>query len=115
MDKPELKDYAVLHLIFLLYSLGGIASKAAASTQFLSIYFLSLYATILLVLLVYAIFWQQILKKMPLTTAYLNKSVVVIWGMLWGSVLYGEPIKITMIIGSAIIFAGVYLMVSDYE
>ena len=115
INKSSLKDYVILHLLFLLYSLGGIISKIAAGQNLFSITFLLFYFLILLILFIYAILWQQILKRIELSTAFLNKSIVIIWGMFWGMILFNEQIKINMIIGAAIIVFGVFLVVTSHE
>ena len=33
---------------------------------------------------------EQILKHLPLTVAYANKPVSLIWGMIWGTFIFGE-------------------------
>ena len=35
-------------------------------------------------LVAYAFGWQQVIKHLPLTTAYANKAVTVVWGILLG-------------------------------
>ncbi len=64
---------------------------------------------------IYAIAWQQILKRLPLTVAYANKPVSLIWGMIWGSMLFREKITWNMILGAGIIFVGIYLVVTADE
>ena len=66
-------------------------------------------------LFIYAVFWQQILKKIPLTTAFANKSVVIIWGMIWGRILFEERISWYMAVGAVIVFVGIILVVSADE
>jgi drug/metabolite transporter (DMT)-like permease len=39
----------------------------------------------------------------------------VIWGMIWGAVIFGEKITWNMILGAVIIMVGVYLMVCEDE
>ncbi|MCI8492630.1 MAG: transporter [Anaerotruncus sp.] len=102
-----------LHGCFLLYSCSGILSKLAAQTQFLSLGFLLLYGGSVLVLLGYAIIWQQALKRFSLITAFANKSVLIVWGMIWGSLLFHEAISWNMIVGALVVFAGVYIVVSS--
>lgn len=113
--KFDIKAFLLLHIILLLYSLCSVFSKLASGQEFMSFYFILFYGLVLAVLGVYAILWQQVLKKMPLTTAFSNKAVVIIWGMMWGALIFSEQITWYMIIGSIIIFAGVVLVVSDYE
>ena len=52
---------------------------------------------------------------MPLTVAFANKAVVIIWGIVWGMLFFGETLRISMVVGSVIIIAGIYLVVSDDE
>ena len=73
------------------------------------------YFAVLLIMAVYAVIWQQILKKLPLTVAYANKPVSLIWGMVWGTLIFKETITWNMILGAVIIFAGIYLVVTADE
>lgn len=102
--------YIVLHAIILIYSLGGICSKTAASKEFMSFEWILFYGLLMIILAFYAIAWQQILKKLPLNIAYANKAITVIWGMLWGCTAFGESLSIPGIIGGALILAGIILM-----
>lgn len=115
MAKERIKSYILLHMVLLLYSMGGICSKLAAGQSFLSLKFILFYGILLLNLAVYALLWQQILKRLPLVTAYANKAITVIWGMLWGYLFFQEQIRVQQIIGGLIIIAGVYFVVTDKE
>lgn len=57
----------------------------------------------------YAIGWQQILKRMPLTVAFANKAITVVWGMLWGFLLFGEEITWQMVVGAIVVITGVVI------
>ena len=114
--KTKIGPLILLHILLLLYSLGGICSKFAGEAEFMSIRFFVFYGLVLLNLFVYAILWQQILKRMPLVTAYANKAITVIWGILWGFLFFDEKeYLIWKIIGACIIIAGVYLVVTEKE
>lgn len=113
--REKAKTFLILHSILLIYSLGGICSKLAAGEEFLSFRFIMLYGILLLIMLFYAIMWQQVLKRMKLVTAYANKSVTIIWGLIWGAVIFNEKITIFKIIGILIIILGVYLVVTGEE
>lgn len=106
-------NYIFLHSILLLYSLGSIFSKLASKQVFATFKFWRYYSIVIVILFIYAILWQQILKKFSVSTAFANKSIVVVWGMIFGSLIFGEKITINMIIGSLIIFVGIYLVVSE--
>ena len=96
-----------LHVLLLFYSMSGIFSKNAAHQPFLSVPFILLYGGMLAVLFIYAIGWQQIIKRLPLTVAFANKAVTVVWGMVWGVLIFGEHISIQMIVGAVLVIAGI--------
>ena len=73
--------------------------------------FILFYSLVLLDLAIYAIVWQQILKKLPLVSAYANKAVTVIWGLIWGMVIFKESLTIWNVIGAIVIIIGIYIVV----
>lgn len=113
--KSRIKDYLLLHILLLMLSFCSVFSKLAASNEFLSIKFCMFYGISIIILGIYAILWQQILKKFTLTTAFLNKAATIVWGMVWGTLIFDETIKIQMIIGAIIVFLGVSLVVMSGE
>lgn len=102
----------LLHVIMLIYSVSSIFSKMASEEPFLSVKFIVFYGLVIFIMAVYALLWQQVLKRMPLSTAYANKAVTVIWGIVWGYFIYGEAITVRKIIASIIIIVGVGMVVS---
>ena len=87
-----------------------------ASTQpFLSLRFCLCYGGMIAILGVYAIAWQQIIKHIPLTTAFCNKAVGIVWGIMWGALIFKEAIKWNMILGAVIVIAGVIIVVTADE
>ena len=113
--KFDIKTYAVLHFILLMYSFVGVLMKLAFQQEFLSLPFLLFAGGAVAVLGIYAILWQQVLKKLPLTVAFTNKAICIAWGMLWGALFLGDTITWYKIVGSVIVFAGVVLVVSSNE
>ena len=128
------KYLIILHIILALFSVSAIFSKLAALEegpgraigllmagdkdgfiQALPVKWMIYYGAVLLFLFVYAIAWQQIIKKMPIVTAYANKAVMVIWGIIWGLIFFGEKITVSKVIGAVIIIFGVYLVVTGDE
>lgn len=100
-----------LHLLLLLYSLSGFFSKTASAEPFLSWEFILLYGGMMLIMVIYAFGWQQVIKRLPLTTAFANKAVTVVWGIVWGTLFFGEKITPGKLVGAAMIVAGVVLFV----
>lgn len=114
--KVNVKNIVILHSLLLIYSLSGVFSKLASKVPFLSFRFCVYYGIIVLLLGIYAIVWQQIIKNMPLTSAYANKAITVVWGILWGYLFFKEKISIGNIIGAIIIIIGIVIYsTSDKE
>ena len=113
MQKREtVKAYVLMHMLLLLFSVSSICSKLAGQSAFLSWRFCLFYGLVLVIMAVYALLWQQILKRVPLVTAYANKAVTVIWGLIWGYVIFKEQITLLKVIGAIVVIIGVYLVVS---
>lgn len=116
MEKnKKINSYIFLHILLLFFSFCGVFSKLASQNEILSIKFIIFYVISILILGIYAILWQQVLKKFSLTTAFFNKAITIIWGMLWGIIFFKETITLNMIIGAIIVLIGVGLVVKDYE
>ena len=124
LKKEWVGPLILLHVLMLFYSLSAVCSKLASdegvpvngSVRILnfeiSFRFILFYGIVLFILFVYAILWQQVLKKLPLTTAYANKAVTIIWGLVWGAFVFRESITLKQIIASVIIMIGVGLVVT---
>lgn len=93
----------------MVYSMGGICSKLASKESFLSFKFCLYYAVIIGLLGFYAIGWQQIIKRLPLTTAFANKAVTIVWGIIWGALFFQEPLTPGKIIGALLVMIGVVM------
>ena len=106
--------FLILHISLLFSSLSGVCSKMASryTDNIFSLQFIFWFGLVFVIMFGYAIIWQQILKRMPLTVAYANKPVTLIWGIIWGKLIFDEKITWSMILGACIIFAGIYLVTS---
>ena len=74
--KKKINNYIFLHILLLFFSFCGVFSKLASQNEFLSIKFIIFYVISILILGIYAILWQQILKKFSLTTAIASSKLV---------------------------------------
>ncbi len=105
----KIKTLIYLHLLLLVYSCGGVFSKFAGTQTFLSVPFIFYYGVVLLILFVYALAWQKIIKVLPLTTAFANKAVTVVWGIFLGAIIFGEAITFGKVLGAILIILGIVL------
>ncbi len=113
--KTSWKVVLCLHLLLFVYSLESVCSKMAAKQEMFSFKFFLFYGLVLFLLFFYALAWQRVLKYMPLTVAYANKGITIVWGMIWGALLFQEAITLKTVIGGVIILIGIYLVVTNNE
>ena len=67
------------------------------------------YLGLLMILGIYAIGWQQIIRRLPLSLAFAHKSVTIIWGMLWGILFFQENLSLGKCVGILLIVVGICL------
>lgn len=103
----KIKQYLLLYVLLIIFSLQGVCSKMAGMAKLFSPKFLFWYGLLFLILAIYAIGQQQVIKKMPLSTAYANKAVTIIFGSLQGFLFFKEIISIKQIAGMIVIIIGV--------
>lgn len=111
MKKENIKILVLLHILLAVFSLSSVFTKMASSQEFMSFWFILYYGLVILILGIYAIAWQQIIKRIPLTSAYANRAITVVWGIIWGMLIFSEEIKPGKIIGALIVITGVLLYV----
>lgn len=111
----RLKHILWLQCVVLLYTTSGIFAKLASGEGFLSWGFILLYGGEICVLGIYAILWQQIIKRVDLSLAYANRAVALLWSMLWAFLFFHETITVKNIIGVVIVIAGTMIVNSEHE
>ena len=108
--------YIILIAVNLLYALTSVFTRTAANYDFLSIQYILLLIGAVFVLFLYAISWQQIIKRMPISEAYMFKGTSIVFVLLLSALLFGEDITLQNAIGSVIIILGIALFAkSDKE
>ena len=103
----KIKTLFLLDIMLMIYSMSGIFSKLAAGQKFLNFKFCLYYGLIIVLLGFYAIGWQQIIKRMPLTAAFANKAVTVVWGIVWGFIFFNEAITPGKVVGAVLVIVGI--------
>lgn len=110
MNKKNIYNFILLHISIFVYSMVGLFSKSAAKYSFLSWDYIKYYLGVIIVLGIYALLWQQVIKKVPLNVAYANKAISVIWGLIWGIVIWNDAFRFGQAIGIIFIVIGVFLV-----
>ena len=104
-----------LQAIVAIYTLSGVMGKFAAAQEFMSWPFILLYGSEVAILGIYALLWQQIIKRMDLSIAYANRAVALLWSMLWAVLFFKEGVSVQNIAGVLIVIAGTIIVNSENE
>lgn len=105
--------YCSLVGINLLYACVTLFTKYASQQEMGSAAYCLGLAGAIGVMGAYAICWQQILKRVELSTAYMFKGTSLIFIMLFALALFGEQITLMNIIGAIVIVIGITLFAKD--
>ena len=101
--------YSSLVAVNLLYACVTIFTKYASQHVFMSAKYLLGLCGAVGVMGIYAVCWQQILRRVELSTAYMFKGTSLIFVMLFAFALFGEQITLNNIIGACVIIVGIVL------
>lgn len=104
-----------LQIVIILYTFASICSKLASSYPLFSKHFFEFYGIELGILALYALLWQQVIKRLPLSIAYANRGTAVFWALLGSVLLFREHVTINNIIGVLIICIGILIVNSEKE
>ena len=113
--KIKLRDIFILQLVIAIYTLSTVFAKFAAGQEFLSFKFILFYGIEMLILGLYAIIWQQLIKKFDISVAYANKAMGLLWSIIWAILIFNDTITIKNIIGVIIVIVGTIIVNSEDE
>ena len=112
-EKAGIGQIGFMQGTVIVYSFSGVFQKLASRYPMISIQFLLFYGCSIGILFVYAVLWQMILRKVPLTTAYSNRAVSMIWSMVWSVLLFQERTSWNQILGAIVICYGIYKVMAS--
>ncbi|MCI8326591.1 MAG: EamA family transporter [Lachnospiraceae bacterium] len=104
---------AMLQLIVGVYTLSGVVAKFASHYEFLSLGFILCYGLEIFILGIYAILWQQMIKRVDLSVAYANRSIALLWSMLWAVLFFQEKVSLKNIVGVIVVILGTMIVNCD--
>lgn len=107
--KSRISVFCALIGVFLIYSCTSVFTKLASMQEFLSVRYLLFLAGAVVVMGIYALIWQQILKRMPVSDAYMWKGSTVIFTLALSALLFGECITWMNVLGTLLIVSGIAL------
>jgi len=112
---PQIRvgSFLLLHVGFFVYSLVTVFAKEAGVHAGMSRLFVVFLVAEVLALGVYALLWQQSLRRFPLTPAYASKGIVVVWNLVWAVVLFHERITAENLLGAVLVIVGIMIVSAD--
>lgn len=99
----------------MIFSVSSVIAKIASGQEVLSAKFIIFYGLEIGLLGIYAIFWQQAIKKFDLSIAYANRAMVLLWSIVWAVVIFGEKITIQNIIGLLVVILGIVIINTEEQ
>ena len=113
--KIKLRDIFILQLVIAIYTLSTVFFFFSSGQEFLSFKFILFYGIEMLILGLYAIIWQQLIKKFDISVAYANKAMGLLWSIIWAILIFNDTITIKNIIGVIIVIIGTIIVNSENE
>ena len=113
--KAKLKDIFILQIVIAIYTLSTVCAKFASGQEFMSFQFILYYGIEMMILGVYAIIWQQLLKKFDVSIAYANKAMGLLWSIVWAILIFNDTITIKNVIGVLIVIIGTIIVNNEDE
>lgn len=110
MHKISWKEIVILQGIVIIYTMSTVCAKLASGEDMFSWPFIGFCVLEVFLLGVYAICWQQMIKRIDLSIAYLNRSMAVCWSMLWAFLIFHEEITWKNLVGIAVILTGIVII-----
>lgn len=110
MKRINWKDFLMLQAVFMIYSISSVVAKFASGNEVMSFKFILFYGLDVLILGIYALLWQQVIKKFELSVAYANKAITLLWALIWGILIFKEQITVGKVIGILLVMAGIFIL-----
>lgn len=113
--KTKIRDIVILQIVIAIYTLSTVFAKFASGQEFLSFKFILFYGIEMFILGIYAIIWQQLIKKFDISIAYANKAIGLLWSIVWAILIFKDVVTIKNIIGVIIVIIGTIIVNSENE
>ena len=108
MGRCYLMYFALIGVNF-IYACTAIFTKSASQHQFLSLSYILWLVGAVGVMGVYALLWQQVIKRMPIAEAYMFKGTSLVFVLLLSAFVFGEAITLSNIFGAVVIIVGIVI------
>lgn len=114
-NKMKWKNVLQLQAVVVIYTISSVMAKTASMHKDNKLLFLLFFGMEFVMLGVYAILWQQMIKRFELSVAYANRAMAILWSMIWAVIFFHDQITVRNLLGVAIVIAGIMLINTDKE
>lgn len=111
----KVKNVLLLQGVVIIYTISSVMSKLASSNKESLIKFLFFFGMEFVLLGIYAILWQQMIKRFELSVAYANRSMSVLWSIVWAVIFFHDTITVKNIVGVILVIAGTIIINTDVD
>lgn len=108
--KVTIRNILWLQAVIVIYTMSQVMAKLTALQEIFSFRFILFYGIEFLILGIYAVFWQQLIKKFDLSVAYANRAMALIWSMLWSVLIFHEGITLKKVMGVLLVILGTFII-----
>lgn len=105
-NKIGLKNIVILQCVVIVYTLNSIVAKFGSKEELFSPGFFLFYGLEIFILAIYALLWQQMIKKFELSVAYANRAMAILWSAVWAVVIFHEGISVKQLLGIGLVVLG---------
>lgn len=113
--KITIKDVLLLQGVIIIYTLSSVTAKFASGQELFSLAFFMFYGLEVVILGIYAIAWQQIIKKFDLSVAYANRAMAILWSAVWAILLFHNHLTLKNAAGIVLVMIGTIVINSDQQ
>ncbi len=99
-----------MQMAVMIYSLSTVCANFASKNPFLSFGYIFFFGLEFVVLAIYAVLWQQAIKRFQLSVAYANRAMSLLWSMLWSFIIFSQGITPGKVCGVLLVMAGVVVI-----
>jgi drug/metabolite transporter (DMT)-like permease len=111
----KIKNIAMLQGVVIIYTISSLMSKMASASEGDVVKFLFWFGMEFVVLGIYAILWQQMIKRFELSVAYANRSMAVVWSMIWAVIFFHDTITLKNVVGVCLVVIGTLVINGEGE
>ena len=111
----KVKNIVLLQAVIIIYTVSSVMSKQASASGGNLLRFGFSFGMEFVVLGVYAVLWQQMIKRFELSVAYANRSMAVVWSMVWAVLFFHDSITVQNVAGVLLVVAGTWIINTETE